>query len=111
MAKLHNLGFARIGANRELKFALEDYWGGRSTADDLLNTARTLRLQNFRAQEGLDLVPVGDASLYDHVLDMSVTLGNLPKRAQCLSLSELDRYFCAARGRSAQLITLTESTE
>lgn len=111
MAKLHNLGFARIGANRELKFALEDYWGGRSTADELLNTARTLRLQNFRAQEGLDLVPVGDASLYDHVLDMSVTLGNLPKRAQRLSLSELDRYFCAARGRSAQLITLTESTE
>jgi len=111
MAKLHNLGFARIGANRELKFALEDYWGGRSTADQLLSKARSLRLQNFRAQQKLNLVPVGDASLYDHVLDMSVTLGNLPKRAQSLEASELDRYFCAARGRSAQTAATDKTAE
>lgn len=26
MTKIHNLGFPRLGENRELKFALERYW-------------------------------------------------------------------------------------
>ena len=31
----HNLGYPRIGAKRELKFALEDYWKGNSSLDAL----------------------------------------------------------------------------
>ncbi|ABM17906.1 5-methyltetrahydropteroyltriglutamate--homocysteine S-methyltransferase [Marinobacter nauticus] len=101
MATTHNLGFPRIGGQRELKFALEDYWGGRQTEQELAITAADLRLRHWQQQAGLDYVPVGDFSLYDQVLDMSVTLGNLPIRAASKEGSELDAYFRAARGRGA----------
>ncbi|QJD60685.1 5-methyltetrahydropteroyltriglutamate--homocysteine S-methyltransferase [Pseudomonas sp. gcc21] len=100
MAKAHNLGFPRLGTRRELKFALEDYWRQNTTADDLLTSAAALRAQNWEIQADLDLVPVGDFSLYDHVLDMSFTLGHLPERVRQLKGTELDHYFRVARGRS-----------
>ncbi|QBL08426.1 5-methyltetrahydropteroyltriglutamate--homocysteine S-methyltransferase [Rheinheimera sp. D18] len=99
--KLHNLGFPRIGNKRELKFALESFWKNDSTATELLATAGQIRSKNWTLQQSLDLVPVGDFSLYDQVLDMSFTLGNLPKRVAHLNDSELDNYFRIARGRSA----------
>ena len=102
MATLHNLGFPRIGADRELKSALEAFWHGRSSEDDLLTCAAALRRLHWQDQQGLDQVPVGDFSLYDQVLDMSATLGNLPRRATATEGSELDHYFIAARGRSVQ---------
>lgn len=101
MAITHNLGFPRIGSQRELKFALESYWAGRQTEQELAITAAELRRRHWQQQAGLDFVPVGDFSLYDQVLDMSVTLGNLPERATGKQGSELDAYFRAARGRGA----------
>ena len=101
MATTHNLGFPRIGGQRELKFALEDYWAGRQTEQKLAITATDLRRRHWQQQAGLDFVPVGDFSLYDQVLDMSVTLGNLPARVADKQGSELDAYFRAARGRGA----------
>ena len=101
MATTHNLGFPRIGGQRELKFALEDYWAGRQTEQELTITATDLRRRHWQQQAGLDFVPVGDFSLYDQVLDMSVTLGNLPARVADKQGSELDAYFRAARGRGA----------
>ena len=101
MATTHNLGFPRIGGQRELKFALEDYWAGRQTEQELAITATDLRRRHWQQQAGLDFVPVGDFSLYDQVLDMSVTLGNLPARVADKQGSELDAYFRAARGRGA----------
>src|SRR5690554_4788457 len=101
MAKIHNLGFPRIGAKRELKFAQEAFWKGQSSEAELLAVAKDLRSQNWQAQEGLDFIPVGEFSLYDQVLDMSFTLGNLPERVQGLAGTELDNYFRVARGRSA----------
>jgi 5-methyltetrahydropteroyltriglutamate--homocysteine methyltransferase len=101
MALLHNLGFPRIGANRELKFALERFWRGEESADCLQQTAAKLRQNNWALQCDLDWVPVGDFSLYDQVLDMSFTLGNLPDRVVGLEGTELDNYFRVARGRSA----------
>ena len=100
MALAHNLGFPRIGIRRELKFALEHYWNQDTTADELLTSAATLRAQNWQAQRDFDLAPVGDFSLYDHVLDMSFTLGHWPERVQDLKGGELDRYFRVARGRA-----------
>ncbi|MFZ5521111.1 MAG: 5-methyltetrahydropteroyltriglutamate--homocysteine S-methyltransferase [Pseudomonadota bacterium] len=102
MAFIHNLGFPRIGARRELKFALESYWRGDSPRQALLATGAELRRRHWQAQAGLDLVPVGDFSLYDQVLDMSFTLGNLPQRVQGFHGEPLDNYFRVARGRSAQ---------
>ena len=98
MALTHNLGSPRIGGHRELKTALEAYWKNELSQQNLEQTAAELRFSQWQAQTSLDLLPVGDFSLYDHVLDMSVTLGNLPERVRSLPGSELTRYFTAARG-------------
>jgi 5-methyltetrahydropteroyltriglutamate--homocysteine methyltransferase len=101
MALTHNLGFPRIGARRELKIALEQYWKGESTLADLQRAGAELRQRHWQQQAGLDRVPVGDFSFYDQVLDMSLTLGHLPARAQGFDGEPLDNYFRIARGRSA----------
>ena len=100
MTTTHNLGYPRIGARRELKFALEALWNGKSSEEALQETAAGLREQNWQQQAGLSLAPVGEFSLYDQVLDMSATLGNLPERASTHGGSALDEYFRVARGRS-----------
>ena len=101
MVTTHNLGFPRIGAQRELKFALEAYWKGQSSRDELTVLGAQLRQRHWENQSGLDLVPVGDFSFYDQVLDMSFTLGNLPERVRGFHGDALDNYFRVARGRSA----------
>ena len=101
MAQLHNLGFPRIGARRELKFALERHWKGILSQPELESLAAELRKQNWRRQAKLDWVPVGDFSFYDHVLDTSVLLGNVPARAKAMGGAALDVYFRVARGRAA----------
>lgn len=102
MALIHNLGFPRIGAQRELKVALESYWRGTLARADLQIVGSLLRHENWQHQRHLDWVPVGDFSFYDHVLDMSFTLGNLPERVHGFHGDTLDNYFRVARGRSAQ---------
>ena len=102
MPIIHNLGFPRIGARRELKFALESYWKDASTREALTTIGADLRRRHWSAQAALDLVPVGDFSFYDQVLDMSVTLGNLPERVHGFAGDGLDNYFRVARGRSAK---------
>lgn len=99
MTTTHSLGFPRIGRQRELKFALERYWKKAITEAALLEVASSLRTQNWQDQAALDWIPAGDFSLYDHVLDTSFLLGNVPKRISQLSGSELDHYFRLARGR------------
>lgn len=99
----HNLGFPRIGAQRELKKSLESYWQGEIGAQDLLVKGKKLRASNWRTQanSGLDLVPVGDFSWYDHVLDMSALLGCVPERFNHSGQTvDMDTYFRMARGRS-----------
>ena len=102
MVRTHNLGFPRIGANREFKFALESYWKGASSREALKSLGEDLRLRHWQNQSALDLVPVGDFAFYDQVLDMSFTLGNLPERVRGFHGDPLDNYFRVARGRSAQ---------
>jgi 5-methyltetrahydropteroyltriglutamate--homocysteine methyltransferase len=102
MVTTHNLGFPRIGAKRELKFALESYWKGQSSRDELTALGARLRQRHWQQQSGLDLAPVGDFAFYDQVLDMSFTLGNLPERAAGFHGDPLDNYFRVARGRSAE---------
>ncbi|MEX1058205.1 MAG: 5-methyltetrahydropteroyltriglutamate--homocysteine S-methyltransferase, partial [Natronospirillum sp.] len=104
MATLHNLGFPRIGARRELKFAQEQYWRGETDAIQLQAAADELCHLNWQTQSGLDLVPVGDFTLYDHVLDMSFLLGHVPRRFRhgAEHVPALDQYFRVARGRAPQ---------
>ncbi|NBQ67971.1 MAG: 5-methyltetrahydropteroyltriglutamate--homocysteine S-methyltransferase [Nitrosomonadaceae bacterium] len=100
MVTTHNLGFPRIGRNRELKFALEKYWQGAISEAALLDTAQNLQTQHWQEQSQLDWIPAGDFSLYDHVLDTSFLLGNIPARVSALPGGTLDHYFRVARGRS-----------
>ncbi|WP_457669879.1 5-methyltetrahydropteroyltriglutamate--homocysteine S-methyltransferase [Thiolapillus sp.] len=102
---IHNLGFPRIGHQRELKFALESYWRKDCTADELVHTAAQLRRKHWRLQQqaGLDYLPVNDFSLYDHILDHSLLLGAIPGRFGDLSRhSHADAAFCIAQGRNSQ---------
>src|SRR5215217_6065878 len=98
-------GYPRIGANRELKWALEGYWSGKRTADNLVQTAREVRQANWTAQRaaGLDLVPVNDFSLYDHVLDAAALVGAVPYRYSWTGETvDLDTLFAMARGRTGE---------
>ncbi len=97
----HNLGFPRIGRNRELKWTVEGFWQGRISEKQLLDIAKELRLENWREQTeaGITLVPAGDFSLYDHILDMTATLGAVPERFGFNGDEvDLDLYFRMARG-------------
>ncbi len=101
--RVHTLGMPRMGAQRELKWALEAYWRGERSAEDLLNVARSLRARHWamQAEVGLDFVTVGDFSLYDHVLDMSTRLGVVPARFGWQGGEvDLSTYFRMARGRA-----------
>ncbi len=102
MVTTHNLGFPRIGAQRELKFSLESYWKGSITQDKLYEVGADLRRLHWQQQIQLDYIPVGDFSFYDQVLDMSFLLGNLPERVRDFHGNILDNYFRVARGRSVQ---------
>lgn len=101
MALVTNLGYPRIGPKRELKRSTEGFWKGKVSEDDLLATSRALRERSFltQAKAGVDLVPCGDFSLYDHVLDMAVTVGCIPERHRPSGqVPSLDTYFAMARG-------------
>ena len=50
MTTIHNLGFPRIGAQRELKFALESYWKGESSRDALKQLGAELRARQSEDQ-------------------------------------------------------------
>ncbi|MEG3767084.1 5-methyltetrahydropteroyltriglutamate--homocysteine S-methyltransferase [Alteromonas sp. 14N.309.X.WAT.G.H12] len=102
MAKIHNLGFPRIGAKRELKHLLESFWTGEINETRFIEQSNALWLNNLQQQAVLDYVPVGDFSFYDHVLDTSFLFGNLPQRIKDHGVSELDKYFLFARGKAGQ---------
>ncbi|MCE7061292.1 5-methyltetrahydropteroyltriglutamate--homocysteine S-methyltransferase [Dyadobacter sp. CY343] len=100
----HNLGYPRIGSQRELKRASEKFWAGKIDRDELQKVARKIRHENWAIQQaaGIGLIPSNDFSLYDQVLDISLTVGAIPERYHQLldgkSNKELDLYFAMARG-------------
>ncbi|NUV58410.1 5-methyltetrahydropteroyltriglutamate--homocysteine S-methyltransferase [Streptomyces sp. CAI-85] len=94
-------GYPRQGQSRELKKAIEGYWKGRVTADALRETTAGLRRSNWRqlAAAGVDEVPTGDFSYYDHVLDTTVMVGAIPERHRAaVEADALGGYFAMARG-------------
>ncbi len=101
----HIGGFPRIGAQRELKFALESFWRGESDADALHETGRAIRSANWAHQRtaGLDWVTVGDFAWYDHVFQTLALVGGLPTRFACrASELSLEAGFGFARGTATQ---------
>ncbi|MFN8215735.1 MAG: 5-methyltetrahydropteroyltriglutamate--homocysteine S-methyltransferase [Solirubrobacterales bacterium] len=98
------LGLPRIGPDRELKFALESFWAGKTSAEELEETARALRESNWRRAQaaGIDSIPSGDFSLYDQVLDTAWALGAIPSRFGKLDRDTIANYFALARGTAEQ---------
>ncbi len=107
MALAHTLGFPRIGADRELKKALESYWKGDLDQDALKRVGQQLRASHWQLQKdaGIDLLPVGDFAWYDQVLTHSLTFGVIPERFDSArdanGLPTLDTLFAMARGATA----------
>ncbi len=102
MITTHNLGFPRIGDQRQLKFATEQYWRNEINQDELQQIATELRQQHWNKQKSCDYQAVGDFSFYDQVLDTSFLLGHIPTRFKKTDGNDLDRYFSVARGKSAE---------
>ncbi|HED35133.1 MAG TPA: 5-methyltetrahydropteroyltriglutamate--homocysteine S-methyltransferase [Gammaproteobacteria bacterium] len=102
MSIAHNLGFPRIGADRELKKATEAFWQHKIDHNALEQASRELRLRHWQLQAdaGIDLIPVGDFSNYDQILDMSCLLGVVPPRFNWDGEEiEQSTYFAMARGK------------
>jgi 5-methyltetrahydropteroyltriglutamate--homocysteine methyltransferase len=114
MAIAINLGFSRIGPNRELKKIVERYWAGKTSQDDLLETAKQIRQANWKIQSnaGIRQLPAGDFSFYDHVLDAAFAFDLVPERFRALNLNDLDLYFAMSRGvaggRATQALEMTK---
>ncbi|PKB16296.1 5-methyltetrahydropteroyltriglutamate--homocysteine S-methyltransferase [Flavobacterium sp. 5] len=115
--KTNNLGYPRIGSNRELKKASELYWAGKITVDELLNVGKNIRATNWELQKnaGIDLIPSNDFSYYDQVLDLTLTVGAIPERYQEIARTSnsLDLYFAMARGsqKEGQDVVAMEMTK
>ncbi|RYV51864.1 5-methyltetrahydropteroyltriglutamate--homocysteine S-methyltransferase [Pengzhenrongella frigida] len=79
------LGYPRVGPRRELKKAIESFWAGKTTADDVEQAAAALRTRTRTRLVELGLDPT-DASIpsnfsfYDQVLDAAVVVGAVPAR-------------------------------
>ena len=97
----HILGYPRIGAQRELKWALEQYWRGDIDQHQLKKVGSDLRHQHWQDQKeaGLSFVTVGDFAWYDQVLNTSMLLGHIPARHQ-QGFPDLDALFRVARGQA-----------
>ncbi len=80
--RIHSLGYPRIGEQRELKKSTEAFWHGNMTLTELERAGAELRALNWRKQSnaGLDFVPCNDFSFYDHMLDTTCMVGNVPRR-------------------------------
>lgn len=110
----HNLGYPRMGAQRQLKKACEQYWQGRIGRSELFVTAKRLQEEHWAIQQqaGMDLIPCNDFSFYDQVLDMTLLLGAIPDRYSVVVTevpenAEIDLYFAMARGYQQHGLDIT----
>jgi 5-methyltetrahydropteroyltriglutamate--homocysteine methyltransferase len=110
MVRTAILGYPRMGPARELKKALEQFWSSRSRQETLLEEAAKIRGSHWKLQKeaGIDFIPSGDFSLYDHVLDTAVMVGAIPSRYG-REEDPLAAYFAMARG--SQSVPALEMTK
>jgi 5-methyltetrahydropteroyltriglutamate--homocysteine methyltransferase len=111
-----------------VKKAVEAYWAGKITADQLTQVAAEVKKSNWTCLKarGVDYVPrsvhsscsdascltinlSGEFSLYDHVLDHSAAFNVIPKRYVGQGLTPLDVYFAMGRGRQADGVDVPAS--
>ncbi|VAH96006.1 unnamed protein product [Triticum turgidum subsp. durum] len=99
----HIVGYPRMGPKRELKFALESFWDGKSSAEDLEKVAADLRASIWKqmSEAGIKYIPSNTFSYYDQVLDTTAMLGAVPDRYSWTG-GEIGHstYFSMARGNA-----------
>ncbi|KMT11311.1 hypothetical protein BVRB_5g109920 [Beta vulgaris subsp. vulgaris] len=99
----HIVGYPRMGPKRELKFALESFWDGKSSADDLKKVSADLRSSIWKqmSDAGIKYIPSNTFAYYDQVLDTTAMLGAVPPRYGWTGGEiEFDVYFSMARGNA-----------
>ncbi|KAK8918995.1 5-methyltetrahydropteroyltriglutamate--homocysteine methyltransferase [Platanthera zijinensis] len=100
----HIVGYPRMGPKRELKFALESFWDGKHTSEDLQKVSSDLRSSIWKqmANAGIKYIPSNTFSYYDQVLDTTAMLGAVPERYSWNG-GEIgfDTYFSMARGNAS----------
>jgi 5-methyltetrahydropteroyltriglutamate--homocysteine methyltransferase len=79
------LGYPRIGADRELKKALEAHWAGKISLDELHAAAGRVQLADLARLSALGLDAAtgalpGDVAYYDQVLETTAALSAVPSR-------------------------------
>lgn len=92
-----------MGPKRELKFALESFWDGKTSAADLEGVAKGLRASIWKQMvaAGVKLIPSNTFSYYDQVLDTTAMLGAVPPRYSFAGGEiGLATYFSMARGNA-----------
>jgi 5-methyltetrahydropteroyltriglutamate--homocysteine methyltransferase len=110
MLKTATLGFPRIGANRELKKAIESYWKGAISIDELKQISSEIKSKNWQTQKdaGIHFVPSNDFSFYDQILDSIALFGAIPDRFKFEGGNvDLDLFFAMARGAQKDGIDVT----
>lgn len=92
-------GFPRMGEKRELKKALEGFWSGNNTLEELIQVSMDIRRKNWLLQKdkGIGLISCNDFSWYDHILDTAVALNAIPERFRWIE-EQHSQYFAMARG-------------
>ncbi len=101
----HAVGYPRMGPKRELKFALESFWDGKSWAADLEAVAKDLRASNWKqmADARVTLIPSNTFSYSDRVLDTAALLGAVPPRyGRTGGNVGLDPHFSMACGNATE---------
>lgn len=95
------VGYPYIGDNRQWKRILESFWKDAISEEDFKKQMHDLRIDHLKRQKslGLDLITVGDFTLYDRMLDLSVMFGLVPTRYGAENeKNALDTYYAMARG-------------
>lgn len=115
MVLANNLGFPRIGQEREFKFNTEKFWKGELNESQLKESLAALRAKNWQLQKkaGIDLIPSNDFSYYDQVLDLACLIGVVPERYKALFNGQisLELYYSMARGNTKANLTALEMTK
>ncbi|GAA3508243.1 5-methyltetrahydropteroyltriglutamate--homocysteine S-methyltransferase [Aquimarina addita] len=101
------LGYPRIGAQRELKKSIENFWKEKISEEELFKISKDVRTRNWIIQKeaDIDMISSNDFSHYDHILDMCITLGCIPERFK--NLKGLQQYFAMARGQQKEGLDVT----
>jgi 5-methyltetrahydropteroyltriglutamate--homocysteine methyltransferase len=99
-----NIGYPSVGEKRELKFLIESFWKGEKSKDEFESGINSVLSENLRRQSSLDSVPLGEFTLYDRMLDLTVLFNLIPKRFENTG-DETKLYFDMARGKGAMEMT------